>query len=80
MKSKSSEGKGIKRKPEDWLKTLEFQGYTILDPDGWDRKNWKQSWNEKITKQEMVNRLMKSTLLRNPEIIEEYKLNHPTHH
>ena len=58
-------------KPEDWLKLKEFQGYTVLDPDGWDRKNWKESWNEKITKQEMVNRLMKSTLLRRPIIIEK---------
>lgn len=50
------------RKADDWLKTEGFDKYTILDPDGWDRKNYEVSWNELITKEEMRNRLLKSTI------------------
>ena len=34
----------------------------IMDPDGWDRQNWKYSWYEElITEHEFHIRVMKST-------------------
>lgn len=47
---------------EEWLKTKDFKSYQILDPDGWDRVHFDKSWKEKITKQEMWKRTMKSTI------------------
>ena len=37
-------------------------GVLVLDPDGWDRKNYNKSWREKITYEEFKQRLMRSTL------------------
>lgn len=54
----------MKQKPEYWLKTEDFKGYTILDPDGWDRGNYEESWSKPITKTEMWDRLHKSTVIR----------------
>lgn len=35
----------------------------VLDPDGWDRKNFQHSWyEEKITKQEFLKRTSTSTV------------------
>lgn len=50
-------------KPDDWLQTPKYQGLTIMDPDGWDRKNYQQSWNEKISWQEFEKRAAESTCL-----------------
>ena len=37
--------------------------FKLLDPDGWDRRNWDWSWNqEKITKDEFKMRLARSTI------------------
>ena len=47
---------------EQWLATPYFQNYTVLDPDGWDRKNFDVSWNEKIDRDEFQRRLMQSTI------------------
>jgi hypothetical protein len=49
----------------EWSK--EF-GVTVLDPDGWDRSNFKVSWAEEITKEEFERRLTKSTTLLIPEV------------
>ena len=47
---------------EDWSKQL-AAGVEILDPDGWDRKNWDYSWClEKITKREFERRFAHSTV------------------
>lgn len=35
----------------------------ILDPDGWDRKNFEHSWNELITEDEFNRRLCNSTCI-----------------
>jgi hypothetical protein len=36
----------------------------IMDPDGWDRKNFQYSfYEEKITKVEFINRLTSSTIM-----------------
>lgn len=34
----------------------------VLDPDGWDRTNFDESWNELITEEEFKKRLMRSTV------------------
>jgi hypothetical protein len=46
---------------EEWLATDDYKGIQVLDPDGWDRKNYDVSWAEKITKNEFERRLVKST-------------------
>lgn len=51
----------LKSSPE-WLDILGMSVSTILDPDGWDRKNFEKSWNEKITKEEFLKRYQKSTV------------------
>lgn len=49
-----------KRTSEEWYK--EFR-YIILDPDGWDRKNFQFSWyEEEITYKEFIHRAMRSTI------------------
>jgi hypothetical protein len=41
----------------------------IMDPDGWDRKNFQYSfYEEKITKVEFINRLASSTIMGNLDI------------
>lgn len=49
------------RIPESWLRDPDFEGITVLDPDGWDRSNFEQSWNEPITCYEFEVRLGLST-------------------
>ncbi len=39
--------------PDEWLKTDGFAGITIMDPDGWDRRNFA----ERISATEMCRRL-----------------------
>ena len=44
---------------EEWQSLCKIK---VLDPDGWDRRNYRFSWHEeKITRQEFENRLIKST-------------------
>jgi hypothetical protein len=51
-------------RPEDWLKTCEFSDTTqILDPDGWDRSNFQEDWNTKITLEEMSQKIGLSTCM-----------------
>lgn len=57
-----------KRTSEDWIGEPEFENYTVLDPDGWDRKNFDYSWYaEMITKKEFNRRLAMSTVNYVPE-------------
>ena len=49
---------------EEWLATEEYSGLIVMDPDGWDRQNFEESWAEKITKDEFHARLMLSTCLK----------------
>lgn len=47
------------RTSEEWQKICRIK---ILDPDGWDRKNYSYSWNEeKITREEFEKRMANST-------------------
>jgi hypothetical protein len=48
----------MKKTSQDWM--TEF-GDMILDPDGWDRSNFDQSWNELITREEYISRRTQST-------------------
>lgn len=52
----------MRLKPEQWLECPEFAGVTILDPDGWDRKNFEESWNKAITLDEMQDRTVRCTV------------------
>lgn len=38
--------------------------YEVLDPDGWNRMDFENSWNEPITFEEFCKRLSRSTLIR----------------
>jgi len=53
------EDKNVLKNSKEWRK--EFKELTILDPDGWDRKNFEESWNEPITLEEFKRRVMLST-------------------
>jgi len=69
----------VLNKPEE-LKTSEewqnqFPNPTVLDPDGWNRKNYQYSWfEEKITLAEYESRLSRSTV--KGHILQE-ELKHP---
>ena len=50
-----------KRTSREWQKRCNT---TVIDPDGWDRKNLDYSWNkERITKKEFEHRLAQSTCM-----------------
>ena len=47
------------RTSEEWQKICRIQ---VLDPDGWDRKNYQYSWyEEKISREEFERRTITST-------------------
>ena len=49
------------RTAEEWLKDPQFEGYTILDPDGWRHEG--MSWDDKLTVKEFEARLQECTVL-----------------
>ena len=53
-----------KKTSKDWLSDIPLgRRPIILDPDGWDRKNYNYSFNEElISKEEFFQRLCKSTV------------------
>lgn len=56
----------IKKTSQQWYESIpkEFK-FIIMDPDGWDRKNYEYSFNEElITKEEFVRRTRNSTCMR----------------
>ena len=46
-----------KRTPQEWINDTKYEGIEILDPNGWDRQNFKTSWNEPINQQTFEHRL-----------------------
>jgi hypothetical protein len=46
--------------PDEWCKRF---GVRIADPDGWDRRNFLESWNQKIDRHEFMQRMGRSTIL-----------------
>lgn len=56
-----------KRLPSEWEI---ITGITIRDPDGWDRKNYDESWGTPIDFDEWEQRMMRSTVdLRGPHVL-----------
>lgn len=52
----------IKKSSQQWQSLYPYP--KVLDPDGWDRKNYDYSWNEElITLEEYKNRCNRSTCL-----------------
>jgi hypothetical protein len=49
----------VKRLPVEWQ---EIDGVQIMDPDGWDRRNFEESWNTPITQAEWLDRASQSTV------------------
>ena len=47
----------------EWLAIDGYNHITVLDPDGWDRSNYEESWAEKISEEEFQRRLMMSTVM-----------------
>lgn len=58
--------KNMKLNSADWSAKL---GVLVIDPDGWDRKNFDTSWREEITENEFRTRLQKSTCLARPPVV-----------
>lgn len=44
-----------------WFKLTGLPTYVVVDPAGWDRDNWEESWNEPITFHEWRSRILAST-------------------
>jgi len=52
----------VKKTSKEWSKELKV---VVLDPDGWDRKNYNYSFNcEKITLEEFNKRVESSTVIQ----------------
>jgi hypothetical protein len=49
----------VKRLPVEWQK---IDGVEVMDPDGWDRRNFEESWNTPITHAEWLDRVSQSTV------------------
>lgn len=58
-----------KKTSQEWYDEIPKElGFIIYDPDGWDRTNYQYSFHEeKITKQEFLNRMASSTCLMGPK-------------
>jgi len=75
----------MKLTPRQWIKKLSIK-CEILDPDGWNRSNWRKSWREKIDRDLFFDRMDSSTcihrklktnrwcscVMARPELVEEY--------
>lgn len=59
----------MKKTPEQWLQEPQYKHLTVLDPDGWDRLNFEQSWAEPLTQDEFTARLLISTVITGPEFM-----------
>jgi len=57
-----------KKTSDEWHKEL-CPDTIILDPDGWDRSNFEESWNEKISRAEFIRRLGMSTIRFDEEVL-----------
>lgn len=49
---------------KEWFETDDYSHITLMDPDGWDRKTFREDFvTEQITKEELDKRLMTSTCM-----------------
>jgi len=64
----------IKLTPSRWQEILCF---AVLDPDGWDRKNYDASWATPLTFKEFMDRADESTCTKHlpREILRQYIVN-----
>ena len=61
---------------QKWLAEIQeqFSKVTVLDPDGWDRKNYEYSFNQElISKEEFKKRFYMSTVMLSSDYIEYIK-------
>lgn len=49
------------RSSDQWLAQEQFAGVEVYDPDGWNRRDFANSWAEHISEEEFVKRLCIST-------------------
>lgn len=62
----------IKRTSEEWQKLK--PEVKVLNPDGWDRKNFQYSWYEElITEEEYQNRIGPSTCVFSHDFFDKFK-------
>ena len=62
---------------QKWLAEIQeqFSKVTVLDPDGWDRKNFDYSFNQElITKEEFEKRFAVSTVMLPNDYIESLNI------
>jgi len=58
---------------EDWHKEPKYNKIVIMDPDGWNRKDYKNSWAEEISRDEFEQRVGLSTCSYPAGFFEQYK-------
>jgi hypothetical protein len=61
---------------QQWYEELQtlYPDFLVMDPDGWDRRNYQYSWHEElITNEEFEKRLSKSTCQWPYKMIEDIK-------
>jgi hypothetical protein len=61
---------------QKWLAEIQerFPKVNVLDPDGWDRKNYEYSFNQElISKEEFKKRFYMSTVMLSSDYIEYIK-------
>lgn len=51
-----------RRTPDEWLKDPQLHGLRVIDPDGWDRKNYADDWAKPLTLSEMWEKVNISTV------------------
>lgn len=51
----------VGRPSKEWAR---IKGITVVDPDGWDRKDFDNSWSESITEKEFDRRASLSTTFK----------------
>lgn len=51
----------VLRSADEWLALEKYRHIVVLDPDGWDRKNFETSWAERIDEATFNARIMVST-------------------
>lgn len=52
-----------RRTPAEWEVEL---GVTVLDPDGWDRRNYDVDWARPLTRDEFIDKACASTIQLKP--------------
>lgn len=64
----------MKKTSQQWCEQKDMElGKDILDPDGWDRSDFENSWNEMITEDEFNNRVSMSTIRVSPKMMGKLK-------